>query len=158
MSSPPRVGKPNLLRRGLIGGTGGASNIPFLSEAPAGRATVSTTDVVEIRTGSPISDFLIDIFLIRAAFRFVPEARLGVLAEKLDVIGVELAERGGVGFAKGEIGVPRPEDGAIPGLRGPTPGEGLGELKERAGDSEPFGGKPGEGRGEGSPSGWTIGF
>lgn len=63
--------------------------MPFLKEAPAGRLTVSTTDVVEMRTGSPISDFLIDIFLWRLAFKFVPEARFGVLAEKLDVIGVD---------------------------------------------------------------------
>ena len=56
--------RPNPKRRliGLIGGTGGGAygSEPFFSDAPAGRLTVSMTDVVDKKTGSEISDLAID--------------------------------------------------------------------------------------------------
>ncbi len=89
-----------------MGGTGGAS-IPFLNDAPTGSSTVSTTDVVEIRTGSPMADFLIDILRWRAALTLAPARRFGVLDEKDAAVGVDEDECGGVAFAKTGGHVPR---------------------------------------------------
>lgn len=91
--------------------------MPFLSDAPAGKSTVSTTEVVEIRTGSPMSVFLMDILRDRAAFKPAFARRFGVLAEpgNADAVGVDEDESGGVGFAKGLMGVARPEL-KMPGL------------------------------------------
>ena len=91
--------KPNRLRRGLIGGTGGAASMPFRRDAPAGKSIVSTTEVVEISTGSPISDFLIDILRERAAFAPALASRFGALtvAGNAGATGVDDDERGGVG-------------------------------------------------------------
>jgi hypothetical protein len=87
---------------GLIGGTGGASgSAPFFSDAPAGRLTVSMTDVVDRKTGSEMSDFAIDFFLS------IPCRIMGcmVLGLKAVALGVEGLETGGVWFAeKGGMG------------------------------------------------------
>lgn len=51
-------------RRGLMGGTGGASArtlaMPLASEAPGGRSTVMTDEVPERKVGSEISCLLMD--------------------------------------------------------------------------------------------------
>ena len=140
------------MRRGLTGGTGGAS-IPFRRDAPWGNSTVSTTEVVETSTGSLMSDFFTDIFRWRPYLTPTPGTRFGVLAEKEEAVGVELADNGGVGLAKEPAGVARPEVGK-PGLLGPRPGDGDGRGEFKPGDSaEAFGGCPGEGRGDGTPNG-----
>ena len=137
--------------------------MPLRSEAPAGRSIVSTTDVVKIRTGSPMSDFLMNILRVRPALMLAfASRRLGVLAAlgNAGATGVDEADNGGVGLAKGGTGVPRPEL-KIPGLIWPSPGEspgdGPGEGRPgtfRAGDNgPPFGGNPGEARGDGTPNG-----
>jgi hypothetical protein len=54
--------KPKRRLIGLIGGTGGGTygSEPFFRDAPAGRLTVSMTEVVERKTGSEISDLAMD--------------------------------------------------------------------------------------------------
>lgn len=162
--------KANRFLRGLIGGTGGAS-MPFRSEAPGGRSMVSTTEVVEIKTGSPISDFLTDIFRGRPAFMLAAASKFGVLADgNAPAVGVVDDEIGGVWLANGLIGVARPEL-KIPGLMLPRPGEapsdghGLagtcsaGDIGSPLGRPKPGEGvRLGDGRGDGTPKGWTTGF
>src|ERR1700761_538431 len=154
--------KPKRFRRGLIGGTGGASSsMPLLKEAPEGRSTVSMTEVVEISFGSDISDFLIDCFRMPGFRRDGIDATVLVLLFGKEVItGVDAAEIGGVGFdAKGPIGDARPLGFMKPGLRGPILGDGRGDWPwDRAGESPPFEAKPGDGRGEGTPIGLSDGF
>ena len=90
------------LRMGLRGGSGGALSMPFLREAPAGRLTVSMTEVVEMKTGSDISDLAIDFFRSGPAFAMGWGAALGLNAGITGVPGFEtggvlLAENGGTG-------------------------------------------------------------
>jgi len=121
-----------LRRSGFIAGRGGAefwnSSIPFLSDAPVGKSTVSMTDVVDIRRGSPISDFWIDLLRDADRPRFVIELG-GGFEGKLWATGVELPDIGGVAIlpllANG-TGEARAEEIPIAGLRG-KPGEGRGE-------------------------------
>lgn len=125
-SKSPRP-NPNRFRRGLNAGTGGTSFIPFIKDAPAGRSTVSMTDVVEISLGSEISVFLMDIFRCVGFRPKVDDERtLGLLPApgKEGAMGVEDAETGGVGL---------PANGNARGF----------DIK--AGDIEP---KPGDGRGD----------
>jgi hypothetical protein len=78
---------------GLIGGTGGVSySIPFFNDAPAGKFTVSITEVVDKKTGSEMSDFAIDFF------RSIPCLIIGwmALGLKAAVFGVVGLEIGGV--------------------------------------------------------------
>jgi hypothetical protein len=98
--SPERL-KPNIRRRGLIGGTGGAtSSRPFFRLAPGGRATVSTDDVVEMSVGSPISYFWMERF--RAVVRSDVED-CGSWLGKLGWTGVLDPDIGGVIFAANEF-------------------------------------------------------
>lgn len=84
---------PNLRLIGLIGGTGGASgSLPFLRDAPAGRLTVSITDVVERKTGSEMSAFAIDLF------RSTP-----CLCRGCTVLGLKACALGVVGFETGGV-------------------------------------------------------
>jgi hypothetical protein len=96
LSDPDRP-KPKRFRMGLIGGTGGASySIPFFKDAPAGRFTVSMTDVVDTKTGSEMSDFATDFL------RSIPCLSIGwmALGLKAAVLGVAGLETGGVWFAE----------------------------------------------------------
>lgn len=88
--------KPKRRRIGLIGGTGGGTNgsEPFFNDAPAGRLTVSMTDVVERNTGSEISDLAIDFL------RNIPCLIIGCTAP-----GLKAAAFGVVGFEAGGVGV-----------------------------------------------------
>jgi hypothetical protein len=83
-----------------MGGTGGAlCSIPFFKDAPAGRFTVSMTDVVDRKTGSDMSDLATDFFLsMPCLICMVPglkAAALGVVG--LETGGVWFAENGGIG-------------------------------------------------------------
>jgi hypothetical protein len=75
--------------------------MPFFRDAPAGRLTVSMTDVVERKTGSEISDLATDFFLnipclIKGCTTLgLKAAALGVV--ELEAGGVWLAENGGTG-------------------------------------------------------------
>jgi hypothetical protein len=75
--------------------------MPFLRDAPAGRLTVSMTDVVDRKTGSEISDLATDFF--RSTFcRVRGWTVLGLKAAALGVAGFDtggvwLAEKGGIG-------------------------------------------------------------
>jgi hypothetical protein len=81
----------------LIGGTGGGGgSIPFLSDAPGGRSTVSITEVADMNTGSDISDFAIDFLRVPdfvsvlVLWLVLNELPTGVLDP--DIGGVEVAE------------------------------------------------------------------
>jgi hypothetical protein len=67
--------------------------MPFLSEAPAGRSTVSMTEVAEMNTGSEMSCLLIDFL------RIVP-LLVEMLGPKDEATGVVAAEIGGVELAE----------------------------------------------------------
>lgn len=70
---------PNIFRlRGLIAGTGGVGGIPFFSDAPGGRSTVSTLDVDETNVGSEMSA-LETVFLRRIAPLGLPTGTCGAL-------------------------------------------------------------------------------
>lgn len=87
------------------------------------------TEVVDIRRGSPISDFLIDC--LRGVDRMRPYAPfdVGALFEKLDITGVDAPERGGVDMVlKDELnGLGEGCEDMRWGLIGPKAGEGRGE-------------------------------
>ena len=102
-----------------MGGRGGGASIPFFSDAPGGRSTVSMTEVAEINTGSEISDFTIDFLRVPA---FVSAC---VFALNVDTTGVEAAEMGGVALAeKGGIGEGRLRKALKLGLGAPGDGRG----------------------------------
>lgn len=114
--------KPKRLRRGLKAGTGGTSSIPFMRDAPAGKSTVSMTEVVDMSLGSDISVFLMDILRFVDFLPKVADERMfTLLPGKVGAIGVEDADIGGVGLPVN--GEPRPFD-INPGLMGPIPGDG----------------------------------
>lgn len=89
---------------GLIGGTGGGTKepAPFFNDASA-RLTVSTTDVVDRKTGSEISDLAID-FLRNIPCLMSGWTAPGLKAAAFGVVGFEaggvwLAEKGATGEA-----------------------------------------------------------
>lgn len=90
--------KPKRRLIGLIGGTGGGTcgSDPFFNDAPAGKLTVSMTDVVERKTGSEISDLAID-FLRNMPCRIGGCAAVALKAAAFGVVGFEV---GGVGVAE----------------------------------------------------------
>jgi hypothetical protein len=103
---------------GLIGGTGGVSySIPFLSDAPAGRLTVSITDVVDKNTGSEISDFATDFF------RSIPCLIIGWMA-----LGLKAAVFGVVGLETGGVWLAEKEGSGDGSALLKPPGEGRGEM------------------------------
>jgi hypothetical protein len=78
--------------------------MPFWREAPAGRLTVSMTEVVEINTGSEISDFATDFLRSGPAFAIGGGVALGLKAGAIGVPGLETGgvleeESGGTGEA-----------------------------------------------------------
>ena len=77
-----------------MGGKGGGASIPFLSEAPGGRSTVSMTEVAEMNIGSEISDFTMDFL------RTPSLVAVGFAALNVETTGVDEAEIGGVAFAE----------------------------------------------------------
>lgn len=87
----------NFRRIGFIAGRGGVdcgSSIPFFREAPAGRATVSMTEVVDINLGSLMSPFW--IFFCDADRPLVVPAKGTGLDGKVYATGVEFPDMGGV--------------------------------------------------------------
>lgn len=94
--SPERP-KPNIRRRGFTGGMGGANScMPFLRLAPGGRAIVSTTEVLEMNVGSPISVFWMD--RLRGGMKRSAGGWPIGPALKEEKFGVVLPDIGGVGF------------------------------------------------------------
>lgn len=139
--------------------------MPLLNEAPGGNETVSMTDVVEMSFGSEMSDFWIDFLRTpRDRNEGIPEVTglPFVLLEKEDIMGVEDADIGGVGFEENGNGDALEDGAEKPGLRGPTDRAEVGDW-EGAGEESPgkptplVGAKPGEGRGEGSAMGFGGG-
>jgi hypothetical protein len=101
--------------------------MPFLSDALVGKSTVSITEVVDIRRGSPMSDFWID--------RFRDSDRLRAAAEggawgKVKATGVDDPEIGGVATLGNAAGDTRGE-GMMFGLMG-NAGDGLGDMAGEA--------------------------
>lgn len=132
--------RPNPKRRriGLIGGTGGGGSMPFFKDAPAGKSTVSMTEVPETKIGSEISDFTIDFLRTGPVFpkgAGLNDAATGVFGPETG--GVLLAENGGTGDCCG-----RKE--FMLGLG--APGEGLGDTGN-AGEMPGFELEAGESRG-----------
>jgi len=116
--------------------------MPFLSEAPGGKLTVSTTDVVETNIGSDISDLAIDFF------RRVPTFGIGggtAFGLNLVAIGVPGFDTGGVLLAEKGI---RGEGWGWKALKLGLwpPGDGRGETG-RPGDICEMPTPPGERRG-----------
>jgi hypothetical protein len=126
----------------LIGGSGGGSSLPFFKDAPAGKLTVSITEVVDKNMGSEISALLMDFF------RSVP--LVGMIAAapvwNTGAIGVEAPDTGGVFLAEvGGIGDGCARKEFTLGLA--APGDGRGDAG-RPGENWCIGVVPGVKRGE----------
>lgn len=111
-------------------------SIPFLSDAPGGKLTVSMTDVVDKKTGSEMSDFATDFFRSMPCL-IMGWTVLGLKAAALGVVGFEtggvwFAEKGGIGDVKALLKPPGDGRGEIgrPGeyLGSPNRGEALPEA------------------------------
>src|SRR4051794_9568725 len=90
------------------------SSMPFLSDTPEGRSTVSITDVVEISRGSPMSDFWMDRFREADLLRAAAE---GGACGKVKATGVDEPDSGGVATLGNGAGDAR-GDGMTLGLMG----------------------------------------
>lgn len=125
--------------------------MPFLSDAPAGRSTVSITEVAEMKTGSEISDLLTDFLRVPDFVRDVVLLLLKVVATGVDAAdsgGVEFAENGAANGGTGEFcgrsafnpGLGAPGDGlGDNGKPGEKPGFGLFAAGERRGEATGIG-------------------